>query len=137
MPILLDTNVLLKNHIRKTLPLPTDSFISIISVGELESLALQLNWSYQKQTLLQNLLNHIPIIDINGQIAKTYGLVDAYSQGKLQHRTLPIGVSARNMGKNDIWLATTALFFGMDFQTYDNDFDHLVHIGLKLNKDFI
>ncbi|MCU0446262.1 MAG: hypothetical protein MUE85_15250 [Microscillaceae bacterium] len=59
MPVLLDTNVILKNHIRKSLPLPTNSFISIINVGvgELESLALQLNWSYQKQTLLQNLIN--------------------------------------------------------------------------------
>lgn len=134
MPILLDTNVLLKNHIRKNLALPEDSFISIINVGELESLALPLNWSYQKQTLLQNLLNQIPIIDINLQIAKICGLVDAYSQGKLQNNPLPIGISARNMGKNDIWLAATALFFGMDFQTYDNHFDHLVHYGLMLYK---
>ncbi|MDX2303822.1 MAG: type II toxin-antitoxin system VapC family toxin [Microscillaceae bacterium] len=134
MPILLDTNVLLKNHIRNRLSLPVDSFISIINVGELESLALQLNWSYQKQTSLQNLLNQIPIIDINAQIAKTYGLVDAYSQGKLQNNPLPAGTSARNMGKNDIWLAATALFFRMDFQTYDNDFDHLVQYGLLLHK---
>lgn len=134
MAVLLDTNIILIRHIRQNIPLPPNSFISIINVGELESLALQMNWGYQKQVILQSFLNSIPIIDLNVQIARQYGLVDAYSQGKLFSQPLPTGLSARNMGKNDIWLAATALYFDIEFQTLDNDFDHLTNFGLRLMK---
>jgi len=38
------------------------------------------------------------------------------------------------MGKNDIWIAATALFYDAELHTSDNDFDHLTGIGLKINK---
>ena len=44
-------------------------------------------------------------------------------------------MSARNMGKNDIWIAATALCYDIELYTTDNDFDHLVNIGLKLHKE--
>jgi tRNA(fMet)-specific endonuclease VapC len=134
MIALLDTNVILQNQIRININLPPDSFISIISVGELESLALQLNWGYQKQTALNLFLSSVPLIDIDLAIAKRYGFVDAYSQGKLLENPLPSGMSARNMGKNDLWITATALYYDIELQTTDNDFDHLLNIGLKLNK---
>jgi tRNA(fMet)-specific endonuclease VapC len=43
-------------------------------------------------------------------------------------------MSARNMGKNDLWIATTALYFDLELHTTDNDFDHLIHFGLRLVK---
>ena len=134
MIALLDTNIILQNQIRKKTPIPPDSFISIVTVGELESLALQLNWGYQKQTTLTSLLNSVPVIDIDSNIAKLYGFVDAYSQGKILANPLPIGMTARNMGKNDLWIAATAVYYDIELHTTDNDFDHLVNIGLKLNK---
>ncbi|GAB4037726.1 hypothetical protein [Spirosoma gilvum] len=63
-----------------------------------------------------------------------YATVDAYSQGELPNDPLPAGTSARNMGKNDIWIAATSLFYDAELRTSDNDFDHLSAIGLKLNK---
>lgn len=134
MLILLDTNVILQNQIRKKTDIPPDSFISIVTVGELESLALQLNWGYQKQTIMISFLNSVPVIDIDSEIAKLYGSVDAYSQGKLLANPLPIGMTARNMGKNDLWTAATALYYDLELHTTDNDFDHLISIGLKLNE---
>ncbi|MFM9839569.1 MAG: nucleotide-binding protein [Cyclobacteriaceae bacterium] len=130
---LLDTNIILQNQIRKNISVPPDSFISIITVGELESLALQLNWGYQKQTALNSFLSYVPIIDIDSAIAKLYGFVDAYSQGKLLTKPLPAGMTSRDMGKNDLWIAATALYY-IELHTIDNDFDHLINIGLKLNK---
>jgi predicted nucleic acid-binding protein len=72
---LLDTNIILQNQVRKNISVPPDSFISIITVGELESLALPLNWGYQKQTALNSFLSSVPIIDIDSAIAKLYGFV--------------------------------------------------------------
>jgi tRNA(fMet)-specific endonuclease VapC len=131
---LLDTNIILQNQVRKNISVPPDSFISIITVGELESLALQLNWGYQKQTALNSFLSSVPIIDIDSAIAKLYGFADAYSQGKLLTKPLPAGMTSRNMGKNDLWIAATALYYDIELHTTDNDFDHLINIGLKLNK---
>jgi tRNA(fMet)-specific endonuclease VapC len=86
---LLDTNVILQNQIRNKVNVPPNSFISIVTVGELESLALQLNWGYQKQTALNLFLSSVPFIDIDSSVAKDYGFVDAYSQGKLANTPLP------------------------------------------------
>jgi tRNA(fMet)-specific endonuclease VapC len=135
MIALLDTNIILQNQIRRGIKVPPDSFLSIITVGELESLALQLNWGYQKQTALNLLLSSVPLIDIDSTVAKHYGFVDAYSQGKLLTNPLPSGMSARNMGMNDLWIAATALYYDIELHSTDSDFDHLVNIGLKLRKE--
>lgn len=39
------------------------------------------------------------------------------------------------MGKNDIWIAATALYLDLDLHTTDNDFNHLLPLGLRLVKD--
>ena len=43
-----------------------------------------------------------------------------------------IGLSARNMGKKDLWIAVTALYFDEELYTTDNDFNHLPPYGLRL-----
>jgi predicted nucleic acid-binding protein len=131
--MLLDTNIVI-NHIRlKTTP-TTRAFLPIVVVGELEVFALKADWGYQKLNILSEILSGIPIIDINQGITKTYAIVDAYSQGLLKHQPLPTGLSARNMGKNDLWIAATALFYDLELHSTDNDFDHLPAIGLQLIK---
>lgn len=47
---------------------------------------------------------------------------------------LPEGLSARNIGKNDIWIAATALYFDFKLRMTDYDFDHLTEYGLRLVK---
>ena len=129
-----DTNYLIR-HIRHDLPLSNKIVIPIVIVGELEAFALKADWGYQKLTRLQQVLDTYPIADIDRDLTKIYAQIDAYSQGKLKSLPLPKGLTARNMGKNDIWIAATAFYLDMTLYTKDNDFDHLVNFGIQLIKD--
>lgn len=128
-----DTNLVIK-HIRTRTLLPTRAVIPVIVAGELEAFALKSDWGYQKVKFLQHLLDAYPLADLNREITRIYGEVDAFSQNKLNSRLLPTGLSARNMGKNDIWIAAIAIYLDMELHTADNDFDHLEDFGLKLIK---
>ena len=73
------------------------------------------------------------VIDINIEdIIQRYAQIDAYSQGKLLSR--PLSISARNMGKNDLWIAATASVYDMTLLTSDADFEHLDKVFLTLGK---
>jgi predicted nucleic acid-binding protein len=133
MLYLLDTNIII-SIIRQKAELPPYSAISIISVGELKALATKRKWGYQKRFTLEKILGEIPVFGIELSLTDVYATVDAYSQGELLSDPLPSGISARNMGKNDIWIAATALFYDAELHTFDNDFDHLPAIGLRLKK---
>ncbi len=61
---------------------------------------------------------------------KRYGEIDAFSQGKLVN--LPLGMTARNMGKNDLWIASTASLLNATLITTDKDFQHLDKVYLDL-----
>jgi tRNA(fMet)-specific endonuclease VapC len=131
--MIFDTNLILQ-HIRKHQLLPAKVFIPMVVAGELEALALKSDWGYQKVTFLQMLLDYYPLIEVSRSLTNVYAQVDAYSQGKLKSNPLPLGLSARNMGKNDLWIAATALYFEFELHTTDKDFDHLPLFGLKLIK---
>ena len=76
--------------------------------------------------ILEGVLNEIPSIPINDpQMVKAYADIDAYSQGL--HPTIPApqGFSAKNMGKNDLWIVATASVIGAKLVTADQDFAHL------------
>lgn len=51
---------------------------------------------------------------------------------KNPQRPLPIGMTARNMGKNDLWIAATAYEIGASLVTTDKDFNHLQDIFLPI-----
>ena len=63
-------------------------------------------------------------------IINKYAEIDAYSQGK--HPTIELPTSARNMGKNDLWIAATASVLDATLLTMDKDFDHLNEVFLNL-----
>ena len=108
------------------------NYISAVSVGELESLALQNNWGIKRMERLKDLTTVFAVIDINiDTIIKQYAQIDAFSQGKLKDR--PLSISARNMGKNDLWIAATAAAFQLELLTSDLDFDHLNNQFLTLH----
>ena len=134
--MILDTNVVIQ-HIRKQIPISSRAVLPIVVVGELEAFALKSDWGYQKMVSLNTILEKIPIADIDREIAQIYAKVDAYSQGKLKSQPLPLGMSARNMGKNDLWIAAISLYFDFELHSIDNDFDHLINFGLKLIKPVI
>jgi len=47
---------------------------------------------------------------------------------------LPKTTTARNMGKNDLWIAPTASVLDMDLLTSDKDFEHLDGAYIRLAK---
>ena len=85
----------------------------------------------KKLKLLTNILNSLIITDINSEdVIERYAEIDSYSQGKIKDKLLHI--SARNMGKNDLWIAATASVTNSVLLTTDKDFDHLQQTFLQL-----
>ena len=144
MDYLLDTNIVLhlirESSLSKQLrtdyslfKVPQRLFVSVVVEGELESLALQNQWGNAKMTELNNYLQALITVDIRiNSIIKRYAEIDAFSQDKLKNQ--PLNYSARNMGKNDLWIAATASVLNIPLMTTDNDFNHLDKVFLKLIK---
>lgn len=128
-----DTNWVLQ-HIRRGEALPARAVLPIVVVGELEAFALKADWGYQKVAFMQTLFERYPVVAITQELTGWYARLDAYSQNKLHSQPLPAGLTARNMGKNDLWIAATALYLGLGLYTTDKDFDHLTPLGLHLIK---
>jgi len=107
-----DTNLLIK-YLRQNIVLPVNLVIPIVVVGELEAFALKADWGYQKIFKLNQILDAYPIVAIDRELTRVYAQIDAYSQGKLS----PVNFTARNMGKNDIWIAATAFYLDLELHT--------------------
>ncbi len=139
---LLDTNIIvtyarsikLADQLEKTYNLFNDEnyvAISVVTLGELNSLTRQYNYGLKRQTTINSLVELVYPIDINTQaIIDRYGEIDAYSQNKLNDR--PLKMTSRNMGKNDLWIAATASVYDLTLVTMDKDFNHLKDVFLDL-----
>ncbi|MCP5503148.1 MAG: PIN domain-containing protein [Leptospiraceae bacterium] len=108
-------------------------YISIVSEAEILSLARQLAWSEKRVNTLIDILDNIYTLYINKEVVKHYVEIDVYSQGKHPTKKLPANLSSRNMGKNDIWIAATAIAAKAELITTDKDFNHLNGEFLKIN----
>ena len=98
--------------------------ISIVTKAEIVSISIQRAWGQNKVDKLKKLISETFIVPINtDKIVDVYADIDAFSQGK--HKSKTLGMSARNMGKNDLWIAATTKLTGSILLTTDNDFDHL------------
>lgn len=105
---------------------PNIPLISVVSKGEIYSLAVQFGWGAKKLESLEELLRKLPLVDINDErIIREYAAIDAYSLGRKAARPLPAGQTGRKMGKNDLWIAATASVLKAKLLTTDNNFDHL------------
>lgn len=123
---LLDTNILVHLIRGKTVGQTIDArfglrgslnrcIISVVTVGEMYSLARKWAWGPNKTTELQRLLGQLVWVDINHpDILNAYGELDDASNR-----------AGRSMGKNDVWIAATTKVAGMTLLTTDGDFDHL------------
>jgi len=104
---------------------------SVVSAGELLSLAAQQNWREERRRMLSELLLKVPRLGINyNEIIARYAEIDSFSQGK--NPSKPLGQSSRNMGKNDLWIAATASVLDASLLTTDRDFDHLDNVFLHV-----
>lgn len=144
MTYVLDTNILLTYLRGKQLSLlhgeplhllleSNTLVISVVSLGELKSLAIRNGWGESRLKDLDAFAAQFLIADIhNKAVIDRYAEIDAFSQGK--HPTVSLTTSSRNMGKNDLWIAATASVLQATLVTMDTDFDHLHHI---LNLDIL
>ena len=102
------------------------SVISVVSIGEIKSLAYQFGWREKKITAMQELIKRIPVINIDlEQIPNAFAEIDAFSQGKHATKNFIDGMRARNMGKNDLWIAATANVIKANLLSTDKHFEHL------------
>ncbi len=93
----------------------TRPIVSVVSVGELQSLAYQWGWRDDKTEQLRWLLTQFDQLDINSApMINAYALIDTVSRR--------VGV---RMGKNDVWIAATAYVANATLLTTDADFSHL------------
>ena len=112
---------------------PNIPLISVVSKGEIYSLAIQFGWGAKKLQALDELLRKLPLVDINDErIIREYANIDAYSLGRHAARPLPTGERARVMGKNDLWIAATSSVLKATLLTTDHDFDHLDGVFLEV-----
>lgn len=144
MNYLLDTNILviyvratdLTRRIEQDLELLTggnDLVISVVTVGEIKSIARRNKWGKKKIENLEELLEQFLIADINVEaIVEEYAEIDTFSQGKLSGKKTVF--TARNMGKNDLWIAATGSVLNLTLVTTDSDFDHLNDEYLTVKK---
>jgi tRNA(fMet)-specific endonuclease VapC len=102
------------------------TFIFVVSVGEIRSLAYQFDWGEGKLKRMNYFLQALRPYPIDGdEITAAYADIDAFSNGVHPTMKLPSDTSARNMGKNDLWIAATTTLFNATLITSDNDFSHL------------
>ena len=101
--------------------------ISAVTKGEILSFAKQSDWVLSKMGKLTTLLDALTCFPVDGAspLMDAYADIDTYSQGKHRQYPLPNGMSARNMSKNDLWIAATAFLLDIPLLTTDHDFDHL------------
>jgi len=132
---LLDTNIIViylrDNEMRNKIESEYNPFgvennpiISIVTVGEIKSIGKRNFWGSRKLNLLEEILNTLVITDINSKdVVEMYAEIDTFSQGKMKEK--PLGMSARNMGKNYLWIAATSSVTNSKLLTTDKDFEHL------------
>lgn len=107
--------------------------VSVVSLGEIQSLAIQNNWGEKRMDVLREILKEYLIADINSaDVIQRYAEIDAFSQGKLPGK--PLGMASRNMSKNDLWIAAVASILDATLVTTDSDFDHLDRAFIDLMK---
>lgn len=142
MNILLDTNVLLiivrssksADIIRFLNPDNVQIYVSVASEAEIKSIAFQNGWGENRIEKLDDFLDQVNIVEINQLYINTYIEIDGYSQQRNPFFKGYTFKSPRNMGKNDLWIASLAALLGLKLITTDSDFDHLDKVFCEVKK---
>ena len=143
MPFILDTNIVINcvrdSNVWKIIndkyfqnKLKGNARASVVTLAESKVFAKRNRWGREKSKHLTHLLNTLEPISFSDSIIKNYIEIDLYSQNQHKSLSLPKNLSARNMGKNDIWIAATAATFNFPLITTDKDFNHLHDVFLDV-----
>lgn len=115
-------------------PFSNNSYLSFATVAEAESFAKRLKWGKGKTSILEGVTRSFKLVHSSEELIAHYVEIDVFSQGKHPNLHLQKGISARNMGKNDIWIAATAKSIdGAELITTDRDFEHLDGVWFGVN----
>jgi len=123
---LLDTNILV--HLIRKSPLglwiatkyglwdpPAIPLISVVTEGEIRSLALQFGWGPVKRVAIGEMVSYfLPVSPDYPGLCDAYARIDDFSR----RNGMP-------MGENDVWIAATAHVMRSPLLTTDKDFAHL------------
>lgn len=91
----------------------------IVSHGEIWVIARRNNWGPARSQALRNMLDNLVTVHLDHpRVIEAYVHLDLHSQRHPQ--------GARNMGKNDLWIAAAARASGATLLTTDTDFEHLI-----------
>lgn len=94
------------------------TFISIVSRGEIWSMAERHGWQSKKREALEKMLRSLVTIDLNAD-----EIVNAYAE--IDKRNQAVHSGARQLSHNDMWIAATARASNASLITTDQDFLHL------------
>ena len=107
--------------------------VSVVTVGELKAISLKNKWGNAKIQKMEAFLKKFAVVDIDkADILNRYAEIDAFSQGRLEGKIS--NFTARNMGKNDLWIAASASVLDATLLTTDSDFDHLQNEFLQVGR---
>ena len=142
MNLLLDTNIIL-NIVRSrdfagvinfVNPDNSPIYLSIVSEAEIKSLAIKNNWGINRRTILDNFLDQVNIVEINQSYVNIYTQIDTYSQRVNPSFESYSFDTPRNMGKNDLWIASLSALLSLNLTTTDSDFDHLHNVFFEVRR---
>lgn len=101
-----------------------ESIISIVSVGEIYSLAAKNKWGETKLKVVEKLIDDLVVVEVRYKdLINMYVDIDTFSNKSNPKRM--VKGSAVKMGKNDLWIAATTAITDSKLLTADGDFDHL------------
>ena len=93
-------------------PIPT---ISIVTAGELRSLAIQNRWGERKLDQMEFALGYFQELALQSpKLVRAYATIDS-----------TMAARGHFLGKNDLWIAAAAAVTGATLLTTDGDFDPL------------
>lgn len=109
-------------------------YLSVVSEAEIKSLALRNKWGAARRNKLDRILDQLNIVDIDQQYINTYAEIDSFSQRLNPNFEIYKFDTPRNMGKNDLWIASLAALLGLKLITTDSDFDHLHNVFFEVQR---
>jgi len=134
MKFVLDTNIIIhagrsldfQAYLDKRFDLfnPVNQLIvPIVVKGELLAGSPPFLLGAKRRSRQENFLANTIELNLNQQTVLKYAEIDLFSRGK--HPKKVLNTSAIKMGKNDLWIAATAVVEKAELITTDKDFRHL------------
>lgn len=106
--------------------------ISIVSAAELLVIAPKGNLGERRIARQARMLQMTLEVPLTQKTKVLYAELDLYGRGKHPSKSLDSSTH-RLMGKNDLWIAATAIEHGAELITTDKDFSHLDGHFLKVH----